>query len=361
MKEEFKINAHGHLLPNPEEIPKFMKDQKLFWVDADRKYMRQDDWKRPIDHPSYFLDGKLEWMEKAGIDHEVILNLSQMYCNGRQKQETDDMIRFQNDFNASVQERHPKKFTAGFVVQPRDIDDALKEMDRCVNGLGLQMMCLPTHYLNWEEEWTCVVDEDTRPIFEYANELKLAVQIHPYDAPKMINLPDKFWRFHLIWMCAQTADTYHVYTLLDFDDQYKDVRTSFAHGNQFGQVNVGRRIQGFEGRPDLFENTKHPNAGVGNTNLYFDTLVHDPLSFRLLIDRQGVSQVIAGLDDPYPLGEMETVGQSYPGKVIDDAVASQVISAKQKSEIWFDNVISWLNPEEKKNQFIQRLDIENEV
>ena len=32
--------------------------------------------------------------------------------------------------------------------------------------------------------------------------------------------------------------------------------------------------------------------------------------------RVGVSQIVAGLDDPYPLGEMEDIGTSFPGRVM---------------------------------------------
>ena len=85
---KLKINGHGHLLPEPHEIPKFMKDKKLFWIDEDKKFMRQDDWARPITDPSFFFEDKVEWMEKHQIDHGVMLNLSQVYCNGWSKQNT---------------------------------------------------------------------------------------------------------------------------------------------------------------------------------------------------------------------------------------------------------------------------------
>lgn len=32
-----RINGHGHILPEPNQIPKFMKDKKLFWIDDDKK------------------------------------------------------------------------------------------------------------------------------------------------------------------------------------------------------------------------------------------------------------------------------------------------------------------------------------
>ena len=56
-----RINGHGHILPEPNQIPQFMKDKKLFWIDDDKKFMRQGDWSRPITDPSFFINEKLEW------------------------------------------------------------------------------------------------------------------------------------------------------------------------------------------------------------------------------------------------------------------------------------------------------------
>jgi len=337
-----RINAHGHLLPDPKDIPGFMKDKKLFWVDDDRKFMRQGTWKRPVTDPSFFLDEKMVWMEKNEIDHEVLITLSQLYCNGLDREVANDVIRFQNDFHGKIQSEEAEKFTCGFVVQPAYIDDALREIERSVSELNLRLLCLPTHFQNSNGEWISSADKSTEPIYELANKLELAVEIHPYDAPKMIHLKDQFWRFHLVWMCAQTADHYHMFTLLDFANRYPNVRTCYAHGNQFGQVNMGRRMQGFNGRPDLFKNARSPQDSVGLKNVFFDTLVHDVDSLELLIKRQGIGQVVAGLDDPYPLGEMESVPNSYPGKVIDDAVNDSIISSQEREMIWSTNVECWL-------------------
>ena len=253
-----------------------------------------------------------------------------------------DVIRFQNDFNAGVQNDHADKFTCGFVVQPLHMEDALNEIKRCTSELGMSLLCLPTHYINGDGQWTSVSDESVTPIWELADELGLAVEIHPYDADKIVGLKNIYWRFHLVWMCALTADTYHVFTLRDIPGRYPNVRTCFAHGNQFAQVNYGRRQQGFEGRPDLFEGYQNPKDYAGHSNVYFDTLVHDPEVLKLLIQRQGVAQIVAGLDDPYPLGEMDTVKGCYPGKVIDDARDLGYITEKEVGDIWHTNVLNWL-------------------
>ena len=339
---KIKINGHGHILPEPNEIPRFMKEKKLFWIDDDKKFMRQGDWSRPITDSSFFFNEKLEWMEKHKIDHGVMLNLSQVYCNGWERQDAKDAIRWQNDFNASVQERRPDKFTCGFVVQPLYIEDALKEMERCVKELKMNLLCLPSHFMNANEEWLSVADDSVIPIFELANEYGLAIEIHPYDGQKMVKLKDEYWRFHLVWMMAQTADTLHFYTLKDFVHKFPNIRTCFAHGCMLGQANYGRRLQGYDGRPDLFEEAKDPRASLGHKNLFFDTLVHDSYTLQLLKIRVGASQIVAGLDDPYPLGEMEGVANSYPGRVIDFAVEVDILTQTESDAIWKDNVLRWL-------------------
>lgn len=319
-----------------------MKDKKLFWIDDDKKFMRQGDWARPITDPSFFLKEKLEWMERFHIDHGVMLCLSQLYCNGWEEQDCADAIRFQNDYNASVQRDYPDKFTCGFVVQPLYMDQALKEIERCVHDLGLKVLCLPTHFLNAAGQWLSTAEADVDPIYALANEYGLAVQIHPYDGDKMVALQDRYWRFHLVWMMAQCADTLHLFTLRDLPNKYPNLRTCFAHGGMLGIANYGRRIQGFDGRPDIFEGLQDPRKTLGHKNIYFDTLVHDAYTLELLKKRVGASQVIMGLDDPYPLGEMEGVGTSYPGRVVDYAVESGILTAQEGKDIWDQNVRDWL-------------------
>tara|TARA_B100000683_G_scaffold196973_1_gene190109 strand:+ start:980 stop:2008 length:1029 start_codon:yes stop_codon:yes gene_type:complete len=337
-----RINAHGHILPEPSQIPKFMKEKKLFWIDEDKKNMRQGNWSRPISSPGFFLEEKLDWMKQNNIDHAVMLCLSQLYCNGWKKEDCIDSITFQNNFNASIQNDYPKTFTSGFVVQPLHMDHALKEIERCVNELNLKLLCLPTHFLNSNNEWLSVAENEVDPIFEIANKYSLAIQIHPYDGEKMISLKNKYWRFHLVWMMAQCADTLHLFTLRNLPNKYPNIRTSFAHGGMLGLASYGRRIQGFDGRPDLFEKLEDPRKTLGHKNLFFDTLVHDSHTLELLKKRVGTSQLIMGLDDPYPLGEIEGIGTSYPGRVLDYATEIGILTEEEKNNIWHKNVINWL-------------------
>ena len=355
---KLKINGHSHLLPYPQDIPAFMKEREIFWVDDAKKFMLQKGWKRPVTDSSFFLEEKLEWMSHYKIDHAVVLNLSQLYGNGLRVEEMKRALRFQNDFNAKVQHDNPDKFTCGFVVHPGLIRSAVWETERCVEELGMQVMCLPTHYMDTIGTWRCIFDEENDPLFQRANDFNLAIEIHPYDGEKFILLENVAWRFHLIWMLAQCADAYHFMTLCGFHDRYPNVRVCFAHGAQLAQINLGRRIQGFDGRPDLFEGMMHPRKAVGHKNIFFDTLVHDTGSLKLLIENQGSQQVILGLDDPYPLGEMESGPQSsYPGKILDLALERSIINQQEYDEIWSDNTIRWLcgDDQQARNKLLKRI------
>lgn len=351
-----RINGHSHLLPYPEDIPSYLKEKEIFWIDEDREYMLQKGWKRPVTDSSFFLNEKLEWMERNRIDHAVVLNLSQLYGNGLRIRDMKYALRFQNDFNAKVQHDYPTKFTCGFVVHAGFIDGACWEIERCVKELGLQVLCLPTHYMDSVGTWRGIFDEETAPIFELANELNLAIEIHPYDGEKFIHLENTAWRFHLVWMLAQCADAYHFFTLNGIYEKYPAIRTCFAHGGQLNHLNIGRRTQGFDGRPDLFEGKTRPRKALGHPNIFFDTLVHDTLSFELMVRRQkGTDQILMGLDDPYPLGEMESERQSsYPGKLLDLAVEESIINQQQHEEIWSKNVIRWLYGDDD-SKFMQRV------
>ncbi len=357
-----RINGHSHLLPYPEEVPDFMKEKGIFWINKDKKFMSQKNWTRPITDESFFLKEKLEWMDQNNIDHSVVLNLSQLYGNGLKWEDMKQALRFQNDFNARIQHDHPDKFTCGFVIHSGFIQGALWEIERCVEELNLQVLCLPTHYMDTTGTWKGIFSEDIEPILELANKYKLAIEIHPYDGEKFIMLENTSWRFHLIWMLAQCADAYHFYTLNGYYDKYPDIRVCFAHGGQLSHMNLGRRIQGFDGRPDLFTGKERPRKAVGHKNIFFDTLVHDTFSLELMIKRlNGTNQIISGLDDPYPLGEMKNEQQSsLPGKLLDLALQEKIINQNQYNEIWNDNVVRWLYGSETE-KFYNRIKQKQEI
>ena len=84
------------------------------------------------------------------------------------------------------------------------------------------------------------------------------------------------------------------------------------------------------------------------------------LGWLLPLNKSGrpSKQVLMGLDDPYPLGEMESAKQSsYPGKILDLAMERNIITKEERDAIWEDNVIQWLcgDNKEVKNKLVKRI------
>ena len=70
--------------------------------------------------------------------------------------------------------------------------------------------------------------------------------------------------------------------------------------------------------------------------------MHDLHTLDLLKKRVGTQQIVMGIDDPFPLGEIEGVGNSYPGRILDQAVDKGFITKQEKKDIWCKNVLDWL-------------------
>ena len=178
MKRKLRINGHSHLLPYPEEIPQFMKDREIFGLMMNENTCFKKDGVDLL-LILVFLDEKLEWMEKNRIDHAVVLNLSQLYGNGLRLEMMKKALRFQNDFNAKIQQDHYKIYL-WICNPPGFIQGALWKLK---DVLRIESKCFmsSTHFMDSIGQWRSVFDRENDAIFELANHYKLAIEIHPYD------------------------------------------------------------------------------------------------------------------------------------------------------------------------------------
>ena len=91
-------------------------------------------------------------------------------------------------------------------------------------------------------------------------------------------------------------------------ERLPDLRVCFAHGGGSFPATVGRIEHGFNMRPDLVatNNDKGPRQYLDR--LYFDSVVHDPMALRYLIDLVGTQQIMLGTDYPVSAGRTTARG-----------------------------------------------------
>ena len=111
------------------------------------------------------------------------------------------------------------------------------------------------------------------------------------------------------------------------------LRVAFAHGGGAFPATIGRIEQGFKMRPDLcaVDNNANPRAYLGK--FYLDSLVHDPVMLKYLINLVGENSVALGSDYPFPLGELE------PGKMIE---SMPELSEATKARLLGGTAMEWL-------------------
>jgi aminocarboxymuconate-semialdehyde decarboxylase len=209
---------------------------------------------------------------------------------------------------------------------------AIKELERCVNDLGLAGVQIGSHVNDWNLD-----HDELFTVFEAAHNLGAAVFVHPWDMVGKEKMP-KYW---LPWLVGMPAETSLAICSLIFGgvlERLPGLRIAFAHGGGAFPASIGRIEHGFSVRPDLCAVDNGVNPREYLDKIYLDTLVHDPLMLDYLLRLMGPERLALGSDYPFPLGELE------PGKLIESTVSDEAIRAR----LLHGTALEWLNLEQER-------------
>jgi aminocarboxymuconate-semialdehyde decarboxylase len=234
--------------------------------------------------------------------------------------------RFFNDHICSCVTHYPDKFIGLGTVPLQDVDMAIKEMERCVKELKM-----PGIEIGSNINQLNLSDQKFDPFWEAAQDLNCSIFIHPWEMMGE-NEMMKYW---LPWLVGMPAETARAICSLIFGgvmEKYPNLKFAFAHGGGSFPATVGRVEHGWKVRPDLcaIDNPINPRDYLGK--FWVDSLVHDEVSFDVLMKTVGEDKICVGSDYPFPLGEHR------PGELVE----SMNISIETKQKIMFENAMNWL-------------------
>ncbi|KQZ85843.1 amidohydrolase [Microbacterium sp. Root166] len=148
-------------------------------------------------------------------------------------------------------------------------------------------------------------DERLEPFWARAAELGCVVFLHPFGC----SLDERLDRFYLSNTVGQPTENAVALSHLIFSgvlDRHPGLKIVAAHGGGYLPFAIGRSDRAWHVRPEARRCEHAPSTYL--RRLWFDTVVHDPLALRHLVDAAGASRVLLGSDFPFDMGLDDPAG-----------------------------------------------------
>lgn len=245
---------------------------------------------------------RIEYMDRMGVDVQGLATFVSEYFYWAPAKVGTEVSKMQNDKMLQCAADYPDRYVVcGATVPMQDMDHALAEMERVVaNGAkGLQIGgTIDGHNLD---------EPRFRPFWEAVAETGLPVILHPNGYPES----DRFDDYFLVNCIGNPLETHTAATRMIFSgllEELPAINLVLLHGGGFLPFYASRADHVWEVRPETRE--KIPNRTFSSylKQLWFDTMVFQPLYLKHLIEIVGSDRVMLGTDYPFDMAETDPVG-----------------------------------------------------
>jgi aminocarboxymuconate-semialdehyde decarboxylase len=197
-----------------------------------------------------------------------------------------------NDGIAAMARAHPDRFIGLGTVPMQDGQRAARELERAVTTLGLRGVEVCTHVNGLDLDAAGLM-----PLYAAADRLRVPLFIHPQNEGDIRRLRD----YHLWNLVGFPTETALAAARLIFGgvfERFPRLRVILAHGGGYFPYQIGRLDHGYAVRREARERLpRRPSEYL--SSIYCDSLTHNDLALRFLLDRMGDDHVVIGSDHPF--------------------------------------------------------------
>jgi len=334
-----KIDMHTHIIPKkmPNWTEKFGYGKFIHLehnLDNSANMIQGGNFFRRIEENSWNEKQRITEYEKFNTQVQVVCTIPVLFSYWAKPKDCLELSEFLNDHIAELIQHYPKNYIGLATIPMQDSERAIKELERA-KSIGLVGIQIGSN-INDEN----LSEEKFFPIFEACERLGMAVLIHPWQMMGFGSM-EKYW---LPWLVGMPAETSRAICSILFGgvlEKFPNLHFAFAHGGGSFPATIGRIEHGFNVRPDLcaIDNPNNPRNYLGK--FWVDSLVHDAVSFDVLLKTIGAEKICCGSDYPFPLGEHR------PGELIESLSCSD----QMKENFLYHNALDWLGL--KKDVFVR--------
>lgn len=276
------IDTHFHAFPGKflEMLPEAQNDVRGVGFHA-------------FDHIEY-----LNVMDRHGIDIGVLSNTGgRIERSGRQR--ALELCRVLNDGFAEAHAKHPKRFLAFARLPMVDMDDCVRELQRCYGDLKMHGVMMPTNLAG-----KYVDEAEFAPFWDALAAGGKPLFVHPANAPCQSNWDKYSLHQKILWPTDSTLALSRIVYAGIFD-RYPKLQLIASHLGGMILLYLDR-LNWREGNPAC---KKEPEFYF--KKLYYDTAGPIRAAFiKLVYDTVGADQILFGAD--YPHGRGGRDDQFYP-------------------------------------------------
>ena len=250
-------------------------------------------------HPKFLLtpEQRLAEMDSLGIDVHVLSTWTQMYNYDLPVDVCAATSRGCNDYVAELCKRWPDRFMGLATLPMQDVEAAVIELERSVNGLGLKGAQINDHVNGRTYD-----ESEFAPFWQAVEDLGALILFHQVENDTVVN--NRTSSYNLANSIGNLADRTVTFASLVYGgimDRHPDLKLCLAHGGGYTCFGAGRLDRGWQVRSEARVNLQHPPSAYVD-RFYYDCLTHSEEALRFIIDTAGADRVFLGSDWPFDMG-----------------------------------------------------------
>jgi aminocarboxymuconate-semialdehyde decarboxylase len=241
----------------------------------------------------------LDEIKKSVVDAVLLCPWVSLVRYEAKAEESLDACQVQNDALVSIGKKYGGRVNALGLVPLQDVELSIKELERLMKA-GLKGVEIGTHV-----NGIYPGDARFRPFWEACESLGAFVFIHPVEGGGRAELRD-YYMWNVIGNPLETSTAAGHLILSGVLETYPRLKILLAHGGGALPYLHGRLDRGFKQRPEINKVIKKPPTEYLK-QFHFDTITHNAIILKGLVDLVGADHVMLGSDYPFDMGNENPV------------------------------------------------------